>query len=88
MPTNLHRPFMMRKKVTRRDRDLSILGLVGAWGIQALYTYIDAKFIKLYTMDNNFTMKVEPSMLNQQPTMAIISAGSYVPGLKVTLTFR
>jgi hypothetical protein len=72
----------------RRDRDLSILGLVGAWGIQALYSYIDAKFIQLYTMDNNFTMKVEPSMLNQQPTMALISPGSYVPGLKITLTFR
>jgi hypothetical protein len=71
----------------RRNRDLSILGLAGAWAIQTLYSYIDAKFIKSYTMDNNFTMRVEPSVLNQ-PMVAITSPSGYKPGLKLTLTFR
>src|SRR5258708_6238604 len=44
----------------RRDRDLGILGFIGGWGIQMIDAYIDAKFIRSYTMDNNLSFKVSP----------------------------
>ena len=70
-----------------RNRDLCILGLAGAWGIQTIEAYIDAKFIRSYTVDNNLTMKIEPGVLNQ-PMLALTSPGAYVPGLKISFTFR
>jgi len=71
----------------RRDRDLSILGILGAWGINAIDAYIDAKFMHSYSVDNNLSMKVTPSLLNQ-PVFALNSTSSYVMGLKITFTLR
>ena len=70
----------------RRNRDLSILGILGAWGIQTIDAYIDAKFINAYTVDNNFSMRITPSVINQ-PVYAQSAFGSYIPGIKVTFTF-
>jgi hypothetical protein len=70
-----------------RNRDLCAFGFVGFWGIQAIDAYIDAKFMHSYTMDNNFTMKVAPSMLNQ-PVYAQNFNDSFIPGLKITFTLR
>jgi hypothetical protein len=70
----------------RRNRDLSILGILGAWGIQTIDAYIDAKFIHSYTVDNNFSFKVAPGMINQ-PVYAQTAFGSYIPAVKVTFTF-
>ncbi len=70
----------------RRNRDLSILGILGAWGIQTIDAYIDAKFIHSYTVDNNFTMRVTPGLINQ-PLYAQSSYDSFIPGIKVTFTF-
>lgn len=71
----------------RRDRDLSILGFVGAWGINCIDAYIDAKFIHSYTMDTNFTMKISPGLINQ-PAYAQNTIGSYIPGLKITFALK
>jgi Family of unknown function (DUF5683) len=71
----------------RRNRDLSILGILGTWGINAVDAYIDAKFMHSYSVDNNFAMKITPSVLNQ-PVYALNSSGSYVMGLKITFTLR
>jgi hypothetical protein len=68
-----------------RDRDLSIFGFLGAWGIQAIDAYIDAKFQHSYTMDTNFSFKVEP-MFNQ-PVYAQNLNGAFISGIKVTLRF-
>ena len=70
----------------RRDRDLSIMGFFGAWGIQILDAYIDAKFQHSYTMDTDFSFKIEPTILNQQPIYTFAS-GPMIPGLKLTLAF-
>ncbi|WDF78741.1 DUF5683 domain-containing protein [Mucilaginibacter sp. KACC 22773] len=70
----------------RRNRDLSILGILGAWGIQAIDAYIDAKFIHSYSVDNNFGFKVSPGLINQ-PVYAQTAFGSYIPAVKVTFTF-
>jgi hypothetical protein len=71
----------------RRDRDLCILGLVGAWGIQMIDAYIDAKFIRSYTMDNNLSIKVSPSVMGQS-LYAFSGAGSVIPAIKITFTLR
>jgi hypothetical protein len=70
----------------RRNRDLSILGMLGAWGIQCIDAYIDAKFIHSYTMDNDLSFKITPGLINQ-PVYAASYNTSFVPTLKLTLTF-
>jgi hypothetical protein len=72
----------------RRDRDLSIMGFVGAWGIQAIQAYIQAKFQHSYTMDTDFTLKISPTILNQQPFYADTFNGPVIPGLKLTILLR
>jgi hypothetical protein len=71
----------------RRYRDLSALGFVAMWGIQIIDAYIDAKFIHSYTMDNNLSFRVTPQLMNQ-PIYAYSAPSAYIPGLKVTFTFR
>lgn len=73
------------KDAYRRDRDLCILGTLLFWGINTIDAYIDAKFIHSYTLDNNFSMHITPSLLNQ-PTYAQSSLKSYIPGIKFTVT--
>jgi hypothetical protein len=70
-----------------RYRDLSAFGFVAGWGIQALDAYVDAKFIHSYSMDNNFTFKVTPGLINQ-PMYAQNFNGSIIPGLKLTFTLK
>jgi hypothetical protein len=72
----------------RRDRDLSILGFLGAWGIQAIQAYIQAKFEHSYTIDNNFSMRVSPTVINQQNIFADSFNGPMAPGLKLTISLR
>ncbi len=71
----------------RRNRDLSILGVVVFWGVNAVDAYIDAKFIHSYTLDNNFSMKITPSVLNPPTLFAQNSGTAYIPGIKATFTF-
>ncbi|WPU99937.1 DUF5683 domain-containing protein [Mucilaginibacter sp. cycad4] len=71
---------------SRRNRDLSILGFLAVWGIQAVDAYIDAKFIHSYTVDNNLSFKVAPGIINQ-PVYAQGANYTYIPGIKVTFTF-
>lgn len=71
---------------SRRNRDLSILGFLAVWGIQAIDAYIDAKFIHSYTVDNNLSFKVAPGIINQ-PVYAQGANNAYIPGIKVTFTF-
>jgi len=71
----------------RRDRDLSIMGFLGAWGIQMVDAYIDAKFQHSYTMDTDFSFRIEPAIINQQQTVYALYSGSYIPGIKLTMTF-
>ncbi len=68
------------KDFYHRNRDLTIIGTVAFWGIQAIDAYIAAKFQHSYTMDNNLGFKVTPTMLGS-PAYAY----GFVPGLKVTV---
>lgn len=71
-----------------RDRDLGILGFLGAWGIQAVDAYIDAKFKHSYTMDTDFSFKVAPTIINQSTYTASSTSSPLIPGLKLTFTLR
>jgi hypothetical protein len=71
----------------RRNRDLSILGVLALWGINVVDAYIDAKFINSFTIDNNFGMKVSPGLINQ-PVFALNTTSTYIPGIKITFTIR
>jgi hypothetical protein len=71
----------------QRNMQLSILGILGVWGIQMIDAYIDAKFIHSYTMDRDLSFKVTPGILNNGPVYAGNFA-SMVPVIKVTFTLR
>ncbi|MDN3551671.1 DUF5683 domain-containing protein [Mucilaginibacter aquaedulcis] len=70
----------------RRNRDLSILGILAAWGIQTIDAYIDAKFQHSFTVDNNLSMRVTPGLIGQ-PVYAQNVNSSYIPSVKITFTF-
>jgi hypothetical protein len=70
---------------SQRNFQLCIFGILGVWGINCVDAYIDAKFIHSYSVDNNLTFKVTPTMLNQ-PVYALNNNG-YIPGVKLTLGF-
>ena len=71
----------------RRNRDLLILGFVGGWFIQVIDAYIDAKFINSYSIDNNLSMRIAPSVLSQ-PMYAQNFTGSFIPGIKITFALK
>ena len=73
--------------VYRRNRDLGILGIAGAWGIQMVEAYVNAKFIRSYTMDNNLSFKVTPGTIGQ-PVYAFNSNPTLIPAVTLTFTFR
>ncbi len=70
----------------RRNRDLSIFSLIGAWGINMIDAYVEAKFIHSYSMDNNLSFKVTPSVIGQ-PVYASNFNTTFTPSLKITFTF-
>jgi hypothetical protein len=69
-----------------RYRDLSVLLFAAAWGIQTIDAYVDAKFKHSYSMDDDFSVKIAPTMMN--PVYAQSFNGSFIPGLKVTFMLR
>jgi len=74
-------------RADERNRDLCIFGFLGMWALQTIDAYIDAKFMHSYSMDNNFTFKVTPGIINP-PVYAQNFNGSIIPGLKLTFTLK
>jgi hypothetical protein len=70
-----------------RYRDLSVLLFAAAWGIQTIDAYVDAKFQHSYSMDDDFSVKIRPTLINQ-PVYAQNFNDAFIPGLKVTFTLR
>jgi hypothetical protein len=69
----------------QRNMQISVLSILLVWGVQAVDAYIDAKFISAYTVDNNLSMKVAPSLINQ-PMYAGNFNSAFIPGIKITFT--
>jgi hypothetical protein len=71
----------------QRNMQLSILGIVGVWGIQMVDAYIDAKFIHSYTMDRDLSFKISPGVATA-PVYASGNIPSVMPVLKLTFTLK
>jgi hypothetical protein len=71
---------------SQRYFQMSILGLAAVWGIQIIDAYIDAKFAHSFSMDNNLSIKIAPS-LKAQPVYAANFDAAFIPVVKITLTF-
>ncbi|MFD1257514.1 DUF5683 domain-containing protein [Mucilaginibacter terrae] len=71
----------------QRNMQLSILGMVGFWGIQMVDAYIDAKFIHSYTMDRDLSFKISPGVITG-PVYASSNIPSVMPVLKLTFTLK
>ncbi|MBW4888884.1 hypothetical protein KXQ82_04130 [Mucilaginibacter sp. HMF5004] len=78
------------KDQLRRNRDLTIFGLVAVWGINVIDAYVEAKFIHSYTMDQDLSFKVTPQLMAapQQPVYASNLNTTFTPGLKITFLFK
>lgn len=72
----------------QRNFQISILGVIAVWGVQAVEAYITAKFINAYTVDNNLSFKVSPTLMGgqQQPMYASNFNNAFIPGIKITFT--
>jgi hypothetical protein len=71
----------------RRNRDLSIFGIVGVYGISMIDAYVDAKFTHSYSMDSNLSFKITPS-LSGAPVYASNFNTTFTPSIKITLFLR
>jgi hypothetical protein len=69
-----------------RNRDLSILGFIGLWGLNVVDAYISAKFIKSYSMDNDLSFRISPELIYQGSYAANNSL--LMPSLKITLSLN
>lgn len=76
--------IIVYKDFYHRNRDLTIIGTVAFWGIQAIDAYIAAKFQHSYTMDNNLGLKISPAIINSP----VFAYGGFTPGLKVTCKMK
>lgn len=78
------------KDQLRRNRDLTIFGIVGVWGINVIDAYVEAKFMHSYTMDDNLSFKVTPQLMTQpaQPIYASNFNATFTPGLKITFFLK
>lgn len=68
------------KDFYRRNRDLSIIGGVGFYALQAIDAYIKAKFAR-YDIGNDLSLRLSPG-LQTYP----YNASNSVPSLKITLS--
>lgn len=69
-----------------RNRDVSILGFIAVWGVNIVDAYIYGKLQHSFSMDNNFSFKVEPVI--NQPVYASNFNTTFTPALKITITLR
>jgi hypothetical protein len=71
----------------QRNFQISILGVIAVWGVQAVEAYITAKFINAYTVDNNLSFKVSPTIIGGEQSMYASNFNSaFIPGIKFTFT--
>lgn len=75
------------KDALRRNRDLSIFGFVGVWGINIVDAYVEAKFMHSYTMDDNLSFKISPSIITPSVYASNFNS-TFTPALKITLLFK
>jgi hypothetical protein len=68
----------------QRNFQISILGILAVWGVQAIDAYIDAKFISSYTVDNNLSLRLSPALINGSDYATTYSR-RVNPGIRLTM---
>ncbi|MCJ8211900.1 DUF5683 domain-containing protein [Mucilaginibacter sp. RS28] len=84
--TGGYQQFFDAAAANQRNFQLSILGVVGVWGINCVHAYISAKFIHSYSIDNNLSIRVTPDLI-QQPVYAL-NYGTFTPGVRITMALK
>lgn len=69
----------------QRNFQISILGILAVWGVQAIDAYIDAKFISSYTVDNNLSFRFSPVIINGSAYAYNNYPRSINPGIRLTI---
>lgn len=72
------------KDVYRRDRDLTIIGMVGWYALNVIEAYVDAKFTR-FDISEDLSLKVSPSFQPQPYSYASVPA---TPTLKFSLSLN
>lgn len=57
------KPFQRKKDYFRRNRDLSIIGMVALYGLCMIDAYVDAQLFE-FDISPDISMKVEPTMMS------------------------
>jgi len=70
----------------QRNMQLSILGLVGFWGVQVIDAYIDAKFIHSYTIDRNLSVDITPGIATTGTAYTAGNVPAVMPVMKLLVT--
>lgn len=70
----------LAKNVSKRNREIVIMSMVGLYGAAALEAYVAAR-LKFFNIDENVSLKISPSTINTQTMYGFQST----PGLKLTL---
>jgi len=70
----------------QRNMQLSILGIAGAWGIQMIDAYIDAKFRHSYSMDRNLSFNLTPGIITTGPTYAVGNVPGVMPAMNLLVS--
>ena len=66
----------------RRNRDLSILGIVGVYAVNIIEAYVDAKFFR-FDIDDDLSLNISPSLRQHSNYFA---SSNVFPGIKLSLS--
>jgi hypothetical protein len=75
------------KDAAYRNRDVSILGILAVWGVNVIDAYIYGKLQHSYSMDNNFSFRVDMGTINQSIYASNFNT-TFTPAIKLTITLK
>lgn len=71
----------------QRDTQFHYICFAGAWGLQIIDAYIDAKFIHSYSMSPDLSIKLRPKLHMQPAGVNTFSAATFTPMLCMSVNF-
>lgn len=88
---NVSLDYLIRQKdYGRRNRDLTILGTIGWWGLNVVeaYTYSIIKY--RYDIGDDLGLRVTPTVLPVANGLAFTlpAGGQFVPGIRITMNIK
>jgi len=71
----------------QRDTQFYYLCFAGAWGLQIIDAYIDAKFIRSYSISPDLSVKLTPKLHMQPAGVNTFSEATFTPMLCINVNF-